>query len=354
MKYRPKTIYLEKDILNEPLTKQILEHFPRIKIEQINKTNELKGLKKYPKHKRPLVLAKNRGSFFEKCPGTSEHICCNYFILNLGTGCPYDCSYCFLQFYQKLPVNIIYTNTTDLLEELKTKVGDKSIRIGTGEFMDSLAFETDIPLNQFLIPKIFDVTPNITLELKTKSTNIAIATKLTDFREKIVFSWSLNPESIVLSEEKDSATLNERLQALKQVQNMGYRIAIHFDPIIIVPKWEQKYRELIHEIAKVVNPEQIAWFSLGLFRFAPQLKRIMENNHPDSNIIYGEFFAGPDKKMRYPEPLRNDVFSQIIKSLRNIISKNLPIYFCMESPKIWQNTLGGEADKQSNLSEVFD
>ena len=63
-------------------------------------------------------------------------------------------------------------------------------------------------------------------------------------------------------EEHNTATLKERLEAMKRVQEAGYKIGIHFDPIIITDNWKEEYRELINYISRIVSPENIAWWSL--------------------------------------------------------------------------------------------
>lgn len=347
--YKPAVIYIENDITNYEYTQYILAKFPKTKKEFVTDINKLIKEHKhelYDKKNQPLLLAKQRGHFFEKCPGTKEHICCNYYTLNIAVGCPFDCTYCFLQSYTTNPFYTVYVNMEDMLTEIKQKVPtNKKIRLGTGEFTDSLALEEFTDFAKTYVPKILKDNPNIILELKTKSANINWLANI-GFQDQLVLAWSVNPPVIVAGDEKYTETLNNRINAAQEVIKLGYKIALHFDPIIYSSNWAENYQQVINLLKASLDTNKIYWLSLGTLRFTPSLKPIVEKKFPESTIIYGEFFPGKDKKMRYPEPLRLKIYNKMLEMLK-IWSPNLPVYFCMESPEIWAKTLG-KANKTIN------
>ncbi len=53
--------------------------------------------------KESIRLLPFKGELFKPCPGTRNYICCGYQILNGGTNCPLNCSYCILQSYFNKP-----------------------------------------------------------------------------------------------------------------------------------------------------------------------------------------------------------------------------------------------------------
>jgi spore photoproduct lyase len=340
--YKPAVIYIENDIANYEYTQHILAKFPETKKEFVTDINKLikeHKHKLYDKKDQPLLLAKQRGRFLEKCPGTKEHICCNYYTLNIAVGCPFDCTYCFLQSYTTNPFYTVYVNLEEMLAELEQKIPtNKKIRIGTGEFTDSLALEEFTDFAKLYVPKILKISPNIILELKTKSANINWLKDI-NCQQQLVIAWSVNPPSIINSDEKYASTLPERISAAKEAVKLGYKIALHFDPIIYSQNWESEYKKVIDQLKANLTPANIYWLSLGILRFTPSLKPIIEKKFPRSNIIYGEFFPGKDKKMRYPEPIRLKIYTKMLEMLK-AWDPNLPVYFCMESPEIWAKTLG--------------
>ena len=73
----------------------------------------------------------------------------------------------------------------------------KVMRIGTGEFTDSLIWEEIYPFSGNLISKFADQSHAV-LELKTKTTNIENLLALPHNR-KTILAWSLNTERIIKS-----------------------------------------------------------------------------------------------------------------------------------------------------------
>ena len=114
---------------------------------------------------------------------------------------------------------------------------------------------------------------NAVLELKTKSVNIANLEGL-DHRGRTIVAWSLNSPPIMAREEIRTATLEERLQAAARCAEWGYKLAFHFDPIILHEGWQEGYRQTIHRLFAAVPAESIAWISMGALRYLPALKKI--------------------------------------------------------------------------------
>lgn len=353
--YKPEIIYIEKEIKDLKYTQHILSKFPKVKkeiIEDINKLIKSQNNIIYDKSNQPLLLAKQRGRFLEKCPGTKEHICCNYYTLNIAVGCPFDCTYCFLQSYTNNPFYTVYVNIEDMLAEITQKIPvNKKIRIGTGEFTDSLALEEFTDFAKTYVPLILKDNPNIILELKTKSANIDWLNNI-GFQNQLVIAWSVNPEIIVKNEEKYSDTINARIKAAKTAIDLGYKIALHFDPIIYRGYWEDEYKQVIELLKENLDPKKIYWLSLGILRFTPTLKPIVEKKFPESKIIYGEFFPGKDKKMRYPEPIRIRIYQKMLTWLK-AWDKAIPVYFCMETSEVWQKVMGGHPQEANELKNLF-
>ena len=83
-----------------------------------------------------------------------------------------------------------------------------------------------------------------------------------------------------------------------------------------------------------LRPENIAYMSLGSFRFMPELKEVIQDNFPASSYIYNEFISGLDGKQRLLRPLRLEQFSFLVNKLRKK-GMERQLYFCMESDCSW-------------------
>lgn len=335
-KFKPFTVFFEEKIKDTSLLGNFGKKFPKTPIKKISSLKDY--LKTRPLEisqlKKPLVfIVKEISDFIKPCPCTKGHLSCGYWIFNLGFGCPYDCSYCYLQQYSNSPGIIIPENLGDFFKRFDEfeKNLKKPIRIGTGEFSDSLALDHITGYSKQLI-SYFSKKRSF-FELKTKSNKIKNILESKP-SPNIVISWSLNPEKIIISQEKGVASLKERLAAAKKIQKAGFKIGFHLDPIIHFCGWQDSYQDLITKIYMQLEPP-FAWISLGTLRCNRKLKSITEQRFPKSNIFYGELFLGKDKKLRYPEFIRIKVYSKIFQSIRSRDPKT-PVYLCMENREVWK------------------
>lgn len=302
--------------------------------------------------KKNLILTRNKGAFIRKCPGTAEYTCCDYQILHIGTFCTMDCSYCILQAYFHPPVLQFFVNDELMFQELEQTFSKNKIsRIGTGEFTDSLIWELWIDHAKPLIDR-FAAQKHAVLELKTKTTAIDGLEKL-DHNQKTILAWSLNTRQIIQTEERNTSSLDARFRAAARCEAWGYRLAFHFDPIVIYDNCIPEYQAVIEELFNHVNPESIVYISLGTFRYIPTLKKIIEKRFPESRIVYGEFITGLDNKMRYFKPLRIQVYQAIITAFRRL-APNVTIYFCMEDTEVWEKSMGFTPERYGGLGHMLD
>jgi spore photoproduct lyase len=360
--FRPEIIFLEDGVKNSPLTQEIFSRFPdvpRQEVKDISLISEQLKSSKYDvfgEGKRHLALSRFKGSFLKKCPGISPGmVCCNYYIVNLSKNCIYDCSYCFLQdFLGNNPMQVAYVNVEDLLDELEevfSQHPDRNFRVGTGELTDSLALDHVIPYTNFLLP-FFNRQSNAVLELKTKSDQILNLLNHPD-PTNIIVSWSLNPQAIVNLEEKRTPSLMQRLKSARACLEKGYRIGFHFDPIILIPGWEEAYKELVNILCDTLPISKVEWVSLGSFRYRSNLKSIIKNRHPETRLFTSEHLPGKDGKYRYLRPLRNKAY-QTIRGYLTSRAEDLNIYLCMETREIWEGVTGKTPRSDKKLDQFFD
>lgn len=305
--------------------------------------------------KHHLLLCRNRGAFFKPCPGTREYRCCNYQVLNIGMNCPMDCVYCILQAYLNNPWLSFFVNIEDLFQELDQALDtepDRFFRIGTGEFTDSLALDNLTHLSSRLVTYMAGRS-NAVLELKSKSVNIGNLQSLAH-RGRTLVAWSLNSPPIMAREEIRTATLDERLEAAARCAQWGYRLAFHFDPIILHDGWEDGYRFTIDRLFAAVPAEAIAWISLGALRYLPALKQIAATRFPRSRFFYQEFIDGLDGKRRYFRSQRVAMYQTILGYLHRYAHPRTCIYFCMENDTIWREVFGFIPEERGGLPAMLD
>ncbi|MEW6456596.1 MAG: spore photoproduct lyase family protein [Acidobacteriota bacterium] len=298
--------------------------------------------------KRFILLTEKKGGFLKPCPGTSEYLCCDYYVLNISENCVIDCTYCILQEYLMNPFITLFANWEDSFNEINGFLSEKKndlIRLGTGELSDSLAIEDIFPVSEKIL-EFLKNRKNVIFEFKTKSENIKKFLNLEPINNA-VFSFSLNTEKIAKEEELKAPEPLKRIEAASKLAEEGWRVGFHFDPIVHYKNWEIDYHRVIKLLFSKVEAEKIAWISLGTLRFNPKLKPIIEKRFPKSKIIYGELIKGEDGKLRYFRPLRVELYKKIYNFIKENIQKysrdkksirkiNIPVYLCMENEDVWE------------------
>jgi len=351
-------IYIESHLMEHPKTKLILERLQHTgEISQFDNIHTLIKSSHQVYHpsdrSKNLVLSSIRGEILRKCPGTHGHICCNYHVINQYIGCPVNCAYCILQGYLNQPFTIINVDIENILETLSTvsvKNQNEILRIGTGELGDSLVYDhlTDFSLD-FI--QFFKNRREFMFEFKTKTNNIDNLLKEPN-PGNIVIGFSMNPESLTVKLESDAATIDERINAASLLVEKGYKISLHFDPILNIPNFRDEYNSLIQKIFSRISHNDIAWISMGTFRYTNDLKSMIEYNYPESGLLSDDFVLTADGKYRYFRPVRTALYKAVKESL-TAINPDMPMYLCMESPEVWRSVLGTTPGCSAKMDFLF-
>ncbi len=342
-----KKAIIDKNVKNQDLINRLSSF--NIPVEYIEKPNFDIPL---TKGKQIIYVTENPGKFLKKCPGTPIYICCEYYVLHLAEHCPMDCSYCILQIYFKNPYLTVFANYDDMIKELES--ADKEgqiIRVGTGEFTDSLALAEICGWHDLLIP-FFANCKNMFLEIKSKLADLSFL-RFKNHNRRIIASWSLNTKRIQNTEELNTDSIDDRIKAAKEAMENGFINSFHFDPIIYYDGCEKEYEEIVNMIFDNINDKNICWISLGSLRFIPQLKEISTERFKKSKIFYEEFHTAMDGKKRYFITKRINLYKTIYNAIRKR-SKVVPVYFCMENSKVWKEVMGFSPEKNENLKKYLD
>jgi spore photoproduct lyase len=295
-----------------------------------------------------LFINSPGASIVRRCPGSRGHICCNYLTVDLYEGCPIGCTYCIMKSYlnfSPITVNIQTEEAIGHIKDIARNNPGTTIRIGTGEVGDSLLIDPLFGISRQFIEDLAPCT-NVYFELKTKTSWID---HLLDIPEKgnAVIGFSLNPQGIVKKEEGISAPLAARLAAAKKAAENGFFIAFHFDPVFSYDGWMDDYTEVIRKL-KDISPKKIVWISLGTFRFTRDLREKIK----DRWFLYDEFVPCKDKKYRYIQHVRGEIYKILVHTLKAAVP-GVPLYMCMESPVMWRKIFRKNPRKLHQLCAIF-
>ncbi len=342
--FAPQRILVEREVSALPLTQRILQRFPEVPREEIQSLQGYKEPGPMTPAKKVLALAAHRGEAVKHFPKIRHALNLGDYVFNPVSNCHLECTYCILQSYLKNnPVLTVFANTDHFFSSIRALSEahpGRALRMGTGELSDSLALDGLTGLSETWIP-FFAELPNAYLELKTKSDCVENLLQL-PHRGRTVISWSLAPAEIVQREELKCASLSARLSAASRVQDAGYPVGLHLDPLIHYPEWREGYRELLQAIAEFLDPSRLAWVSMGSLRFDGALKAIAGGRFPSTPIFAEDIITAPDGKMRYFKTIRLEMYRYVWGLLREW-SEDFPRYLCMEAPWMWEAVLDGPA-----------
>jgi spore photoproduct lyase len=355
-------IFIDNVSRDSQVSKRVQSLYPADIIQFVDREpySESKGTMtatEYDRSKRQLFLTEFKGHFFKRCPGATQKkslTCCNYHVLNLGSQCNMNCSYCYLQSYLNSPVMKVFTNIDKALEELKEMAElhpNQPFRVGTGEVIDSLSLD-EVTLYSRQLIAFFKNYPNWILEFKTKSNKVDQFLDIPGAKN-IVVSWSINPPAIIDAEEHGTARFHERIEAAKKCRDKGYRIAFHIDPMIWHPEWKKNYSYLAEELNRNFSAAELQTITLGTLRFQPEQKQMMRERFGMKSLVSSaEMFPSEGNKLRYDANLRREMFQHMQNELRRC-NPALNVTLCMETPETWINTFDKLPSQMPELKEFF-
>jgi spore photoproduct lyase len=360
-KLDPGHIFVEEQVAGCDWTRKLISHFPKARVSEVKAISEARGevsaediTDRYNVRRENILITSNKSSFVKICPCTKNAKRCGYWILNLGFGCPFDCSYCYLQTYSNVPGLVLVANIEDYyrpIKDLDASASGKKIRIGTGEFTDSLALDRYTGYAGKLI-RVFRETSNLVLELKTKTSEIGGILEETP-HDNVVISWSINTPRVAEKYEKGASPVPERVEAAFLAAKKGYALGFHFDPVVWYRGWESEYEDTIRDLfSRREIAKKTRWISIGTLRYSPGLKQAAEQRFGDNRIFYdGDFFLDFDGKFRYPERLRRDIYGKVAGLIRNC-GVSCWIYLCMEPADMSVSGCdhGGEAEAYGHIT----
>ncbi len=322
--------------LKQELIKEVKNFYDNLRNNPTNYNQERKQKIKAPKIKLQEEDRKDLG--FGLCPVASPKTrCCNLLTLDAVESCGFDCSYCSIQsFYGDGKI----TFDTTLKDKLKNIVlnKDEFYHIGTGQASDSLMWGNRFGVLDYLV-EFASKNPNVMLEFKTKSDNISYFLDK-DLPKNLLFTWSLNPQTVIDNEEHLTASLDERLNAAKKLHDAGYLVGFHFHPMIYFEGWREAYGDIFKRLIRDFDPQKVALISFGTLTFIkPVIKQIRERDFKSKILQIPMINASG--KFSYPLGIKREMFKFAYDSLSSWHNR-VYFYMCMEDHSLWKDVFGYE------------
>lgn len=291
--------------------------------------------------KLPIV---HRSQFIKQFSGPGEDskiVCFQFWQLVVAAGCPFRCSYCFLQavpsyVFRRYPLQgAIFENWQDMLHEVQEWLNDSTPRtLLVGELQDGLAFESTYKkmmgksLTQMLVP-LFAAQDRHRLVFLTKSTAIQFTMELQP-TPQVVFSWSINAEEAARRWEVGAPSPKRRLEAAGKMKSLGWPIRLRLDPMIPFEGWRDGYARVI-ELVNELEPEMV---TLGALRASHTLQAHTRRNNRDASIF--DLLSEEDPshfKRRLPRELQIQMYRFALSRLGD---SEAVLALCKEDVSLWK------------------
>ena len=286
-------IYVEKRILNNKNTLEILSKFKDVKIIEIDNYKEVFSSNNQDFHLQKLgqklILASNKPNMiYEGAVVCESFENDNFYYTSSIINCIYDCEYCYLQGVYSSGNIVIFVDIEKVFEEVEELYNKlKTLYLCVSYDTDLLAIESICAFSEKWYYFIKD-KKNLKIELRTKSGNIDKFLNLKPL-DNFIIAFTLSPENIALRNEKYTASFKNRVNAIKKLQEKGWKVRICIDPLIYSDNFEKNYSQMIEYLFNEIDKEKVIDISIGVFRISKEYLKKMRNQNQNSEILYYPF-----------------------------------------------------------------
>ena len=286
-------IYVEKKILNNKNTLEILSKFKDVKIIEIENYKEVFSSNNQDFHLQKLgqklILASNKANMiYEGAVVCESFENDNFYYTSSIINCVYDCEYCYLQGVYSSGNIVIFVDIEKVFEEVEELYNKlKTLYLCISYDTDLLAIENICGFSEKWYYFIED-KKDLKIELRTKSRNIDKFLNLKPL-DNFIIAFTLSPENLALKNEKYTASFKNRVKAIKELQEKGWKVRICIDPLIYSDNFEKNYSQMIEYLFNEIDKEKVIDVSIGVFRISKEYLKKMRNQNQNSEILYYPF-----------------------------------------------------------------
>ena len=203
---------------------------------------------------------------------------------HLAQGCPAHCQYCYLAgSLSGVPVVKVYGNLPQILANLSNYEDEgQDTTYEVSCYTDPLGIE-HLTGSLAECIRYFGTTQRAYLRWVSKFDRVDELLNL-PHNGHTRCRVSVNADPVSHSMEGGTATVAQRLQALRKLALNGYPVGIVLAPIMALDHWQQHYANLFNLIAKTLDIECDLTFELITHRFTPKSKEVLQTWYPNSKL----------------------------------------------------------------------
>ena len=147
---------------------------------------------------------------------------------------------------------------------------------------------------------------------------------------RIIIRMSINPSEIIQRVEFGTSSLDSRIKAINKLQEAGYKVGILLAPIVLVPNWENLYKNLIVYLSEKLSPKakKNVFFELIFMTYSYIHKVINNEAFPNAIELYNKdlMVSRGYGKYTYNENVRKEGTKVLTSLLKKYFGDNKILY----------------------------
>jgi spore photoproduct lyase len=286
----PKQVLVTPAAYSEEWGQQIIErvqayNIPVEKLSQ-NRITQLRGKNEretYAIAKNTLAIVNAPPSSFKLTPIPPSAD----WQFHLAQGCPAHCQYCYLAgSLSGVPVVKAYANLPQILANLSNYEGENATTYEVSCYTDPLGIE-HLTGSLAECIRYFGTRENAYLRWVSKFDHVESLLNL-PHNGHTRCRVSVNADPVSHFMEGGTATVENRLQAIRKLALNGYPVGIVIAPIMAIADWQEHYQNLFDQLAKSLDFDCDLTFELITHRFTPKSKETLQTWYPKSKLDLDE------------------------------------------------------------------
>ncbi|MGQ7296912.1 SPL family radical SAM protein [Quadrisphaera sp. KR29] len=221
--------------------------------------------------------------------------------LDLATGCPAHCQYCYLAgSLAGPPVTRVYADLPQVLSAMDAHVGRGAVTTGGARHGEGTTFEASCytdPLGiEHLTGSLAATISHVGTHEWAGPVGLRFTTKFDDVaplldlphggRTRVRFSVNSAGPSGGERFEGGTARVRERLGALRRLALAGYPVGLTIAPVIPAPGWQDAYGQLLDDVAAATAgvPDLDLTAEVITHRFSPKSREVLLGWYPATKL----------------------------------------------------------------------
>lgn len=290
----PERVIFDPSSLEYPLGQKIYEYFRNkpvavVKTSARTAARSIPGatlVEKYAQSKRTLLVTTNKLKRLDVCRPSADYQ------FSLVSNCPGHCEYCYLQTTQGTkPYLKVFVNLEDIFEMIKDHIKPDAdvTTFEAASLGDPLALE-HITGSLARTIEFFAGLEKGRLRVVTKFPHVDSLLDL-DHKQHTLFRISINTDYVIDNFEHNTASLDERMEAIVKLGRAGYPIGFIVAPIMQYDNWREDYDLLFRKLENRLGPElsqRELSFELIQYRFTAVAKELILQRFPNTRLDMDE------------------------------------------------------------------